>query len=101
MDDVRRLSIPIPTLPLLIVSQMYNDPKCKPWTSRNWRPIGYASRHDFVEQTRDAQVNPVKKAMDPTLSEEEKRLEHVPAAEGGVKSVDNVPTQSGEVEKGV
>ena len=25
---------------------MYNDPACKPWTSRKWAPPGYTSRYD-------------------------------------------------------
>lgn len=35
---------------------MYNDPACKPWTSRTWAPHGYASRKD-VEIENKAQVN--------------------------------------------
>lgn len=37
------------------VNMMYNDPACKPWTSRNWAPPGYADRHDLIEQTRAAE----------------------------------------------
>lgn len=36
---------------------MYNDPKCKPWTSRRWAPAGYASRYDLAEQTKAAQAH--------------------------------------------
>ena len=39
------------------VDQMYNDPACKPWTSRTWAPAGYADRKDLVEQTRAAQAH--------------------------------------------
>ncbi|KAL1739959.1 general substrate transporter [Schizophyllum fasciatum] len=39
------------------VDQMYNDPTCKPWTSRTWAPAGYADRKDLVEQTRAAQAH--------------------------------------------
>ena len=31
---------------------MYNDPKCKPWTSRSWAPVGYSSRRDFTLQKK-------------------------------------------------
>lgn len=31
---------------------MYNDPNCKPWSSRKWAPPGYSSRSDLIEQTR-------------------------------------------------
>lgn len=34
--------------------QMYNDPSCKPWTSRTWAPDGFASRHDVAEHNRAA-----------------------------------------------
>ncbi|VDB83133.1 unnamed protein product [Peniophora sp. CBMAI 1063] len=37
------------------VNMMYNDPACKPWTSRAWAPPGYANRHDLIEQTRAAE----------------------------------------------
>lgn len=42
-------------LSLESVDQMYNDPKCKPWTSRQWAPPGYKDRRDLVEQTRAAE----------------------------------------------
>jgi len=32
------------------VDVMYNDPNCKPWTSRKWCPPGYTSRHDVNQQ---------------------------------------------------
>jgi len=32
------------------VDIMYNDPSCKPWTSRKWCPPGYASRNDVNQQ---------------------------------------------------
>lgn len=31
---------------------MYTDPSCKPWTSRQWAPPGFASRKDLIEQIR-------------------------------------------------
>ena len=34
---------------------MYNDPQCKPWTSRSWAPPGYTDRRDLVEKTRAAE----------------------------------------------
>ena len=36
---------------------MYNDPNCKPWTSRAWAPPGYASRFDLIEQTKADQAS--------------------------------------------
>ena len=35
---------------------MYNDPNCKPWTSRAWAPVGYSSRYDLVQQTKAAEA---------------------------------------------
>jgi SP family sugar:H+ symporter-like MFS transporter len=54
--------------------QMYNDCNCKPWHSRQWAPVGYASRYDLVVQTRAAQ------ARKPLASGalEEKQIEHAP-----------------------
>ncbi|KAF9484553.1 general substrate transporter [Pholiota conissans] len=43
-------------LSLESVDNMYNDPACKPWTSRTWAPVGYTSRYDLVEQTKAAQA---------------------------------------------
>jgi len=37
------------------VDQMYADPNCKPWTSRQWAPAGYANRKDLVQQSRAAE----------------------------------------------
>jgi SP family sugar:H+ symporter-like MFS transporter len=34
---------------------MYNDPNCKPWTSRSWAPPGFTDRRDLVEKTRAAE----------------------------------------------
>lgn len=39
------------------VDMMYCDPYCKPWTSRNWAPAGFASRQDLIEQTRAAEMH--------------------------------------------
>jgi SP family sugar:H+ symporter-like MFS transporter len=59
-------------LSLESVDDMYNDPKCKPWTSEKWAPVGYASRRDVAQQTKAAQ------AHKPLASGaiEEKQLEH-------------------------
>ncbi|KDR83797.1 hypothetical protein GALMADRAFT_236183 [Galerina marginata CBS 339.88] len=43
-------------LSLESVDRMYNDPNCKPWTSRSWAPAGYSSRYDLEEQTKAAQA---------------------------------------------
>ncbi|TFK51298.1 general substrate transporter [Heliocybe sulcata] len=37
------------------VDQMYSDPACKPWTSRQWAPPGYANRTDLIQQSRAAE----------------------------------------------
>ena len=44
-------------LSLEAVDQMYNDPNCKPWTSRSWAPPGYTDRRDLIEKTRAAQAD--------------------------------------------
>ncbi|KAG6848857.1 hypothetical protein H0H93_013395 [Arthromyces matolae] len=44
-------------LSLESVDLMYNDPACKPWTSRKWAPPGYSSRYDLVQQTKAAEAN--------------------------------------------
>jgi hypothetical protein len=52
-------------LSLEAVDQMYNDPSCKPWTSRSWAPPGYTDRRDLIEKTRAAQTDgeiPIEKA---------------------------------------
>jgi SP family sugar:H+ symporter-like MFS transporter len=47
---------------------MYNDPDCKPWTSRSWAPDGYTSR---LERTREGQARKLESgALD------EKQIEH-------------------------
>ncbi|KAF9026628.1 general substrate transporter [Hymenopellis radicata] len=55
------------------VDQMYNDPSCKPWTSRKWAPPGYKDRDDLIEQTRAAESG---KPM-----AHESRTEHVSTSE--------------------
>ena len=50
---------------------MYRDPDCRPWTSRNWAPIGYENRTVLVEQTRAAL------AHKPLADREEVRTEKV------------------------
>lgn len=61
-------------LTLESVDQMYNDPACKPWNSRQWAPPGYENRTDLVEQGRAAH------AGKPLADMEKKHLEN--AAEG-------------------
>ncbi|KAH6905227.1 monosaccharide transporter [Coprinopsis sp. MPI-PUGE-AT-0042] len=58
-------------LSLESVDNMYNDPDCKPWTSRKWVPAGYKSRFDLVEQTKAAQA---RKPL--AMDTEEKQIEH-------------------------
>ncbi|KAF5369385.1 hypothetical protein D9758_002546 [Tetrapyrgos nigripes] len=45
-------------LTLEAVDRMYNDPKCKPWTSSEWVPEGegYQGRRDLVEQSKAAEA---------------------------------------------
>ena len=71
---------------------MYNDPTCKPWTSRTWAPAGYSSRYDLVEQTKAAQ------ARKPLASGalEEKHIEH---AEGG-RTTDEQYSKHGDIGAG-
>ncbi|KAH6901495.1 monosaccharide transporter [Coprinopsis sp. MPI-PUGE-AT-0042] len=57
-------------LSLESVDNMYNDPECKPWSSRKWAPAGYKSRFDLVEQTKAAQ------ARKPLAIDTEKQIEH-------------------------
>ena len=40
---------------------MYNDPKCKPWTSGSWAPVGYSSRREFMVQMKAVET---KKPLD-------------------------------------
>ncbi|KAF9005036.1 general substrate transporter [Cyathus striatus] len=61
-------------LSLESVDVMYNDPKCKPWTSSRWAPPGYTSRYDLVQQTQNAQAH--KPLASGALEEE--RAEYVP-----------------------
>mgnify|MGYP001390803255 CR=1 FL=1 len=56
---------------------MYNDPKCKPWTSNHWAPAGYTSRYDLVEQTKAAH------ARKPLAPVEEKQIEHAGLGKNG------------------
>ncbi|KAG6889278.1 hypothetical protein C0992_005754 [Termitomyces sp. T32_za158] len=44
-------------LSLESVDLMYNDPNCKPWTSRQWAPPGYRSRYDAVQQHKAVEAN--------------------------------------------
>ncbi|KAG5352846.1 hypothetical protein C0989_012600 [Termitomyces sp. Mn162] len=46
-------------LSLESVDLMYNDPKCRPWTSRQWAPPGYRSRYDLAQQNKAAGANKV------------------------------------------
>ena len=36
---------------------MYNDPNCRPWTSRQWAPPGYHSRYDVVQQNKATEAD--------------------------------------------
>lgn len=49
---------------------MYNDPTCKPWTSRTWAPEGFSSRAELVEQSKAAEAG---KGF---VGAEEGRIEH-------------------------
>lgn len=42
--------------PAHLFSQMYTDPKCKPWTSSTWAPAGYADRKELEEQVSAAEA---------------------------------------------
>ena len=60
-------------LSLESVDMMYCDPNCKPWTSRNWAPEGFASRRELIEQGRAAEAHKPLEAG----AGEESRHEHV------------------------
>jgi len=36
---------------------MYNDPDCKPWTSRQWVPAGYSTRGTLTKASIEAGGN--------------------------------------------
>lgn len=59
-------------LSLESVDMMYCDPNCKPWTSRNWAPEGFANRDDLVEQGRRAENRKSPEATDERLEHSEK-----------------------------
>ncbi|KAG6901422.1 hypothetical protein C0995_012209 [Termitomyces sp. Mi166 len=44
-------------LSLESVDLMYNDPNCRPWTSRQWAPSGYRSRYDLLQQNKAAEAD--------------------------------------------
>lgn len=46
---------------------MYNDPNCKPWTSRTWAPVGFSSRDEFLLQDKAVKT---KKTFDSGAFEE-------------------------------
>ena len=58
---------------------MYNDPDCKPWTSRSWAPTGYSSRYDLIQQAKAARAG--RKPFADRASEEQ--LEMVDSNEKG------------------
>ncbi|EEB86851.1 hypothetical protein MPER_16042, partial [Moniliophthora perniciosa FA553] len=60
---------------------MYNDPSCKPWTSRSWAPPGYANRRELVKQTKAAEA-------------------HKPLAGGTEERVENHKANPRDAEKG-
>ncbi len=55
VDQVRSRRPLLTSFSLIPKPQMYNDPSCKPWTSRKWAPPGYKDRNDLIEQTRAAE----------------------------------------------
>ncbi|EIM80623.1 general substrate transporter [Stereum hirsutum FP-91666 SS1] len=58
------------------VDLMYNDPNCKPWTSRQWAPPGYADRDDLVAQSAAAE------AQKPLAGATEERIEKTLDSDG-------------------
>jgi MFS transporter, SP family, sugar:H+ symporter len=65
------VSVSLPPIGPTDSSQMYNDPDCKPWTSRSWVPEGYTSRYDLVKQTKATEMNkPLVNGADETRVEE-------------------------------
>ncbi|PPQ99376.1 hypothetical protein CVT24_009206 [Panaeolus cyanescens] len=51
-------------LTLESVDDMYNDPNCKPWTSRRWVPPGYESRYAVAQDNKAKQQKSVPGATD-------------------------------------
>ncbi|KAK2464996.1 hypothetical protein APHAL10511_003072 [Amanita phalloides] len=39
------------------VDNMYNDPDCRPWNSRGWKPVGYSSRLEEKQKINIESVN--------------------------------------------
>ncbi|KAF8658186.1 hypothetical protein AX16_002108 [Volvariella volvacea WC 439] len=61
-------------LTLESVDDMYNDPNCKPWTSRHWVPSGYATRTDFINHKKEKRgdVQAALRAANGLTNDEEK-----------------------------
>lgn len=64
---------------------MYNDPNCKPWTSRSWAPVGYSSRRDYYIQKKTVETRTFNNGDNTT---------------GSVRSFENGDKKSKEHEKG-
>jgi len=47
LEDVDNVSFPILCTLSSDIIKMYNDPRCKPWTSGSWVPEGYSSRTEL------------------------------------------------------
>jgi len=65
------------------VDVMYRDPACKPWTSRQWSPPGYASRRD-AEAERHEKVG-----VTPAQFEEKGQNQDMRSSTGGTTARDS------------
>ncbi|KAF8814578.1 hypothetical protein BYT27DRAFT_7129908 [Phlegmacium glaucopus] len=84
-------------LSLESVDDMYNDPNCKPWTSRSWAPTGYSSRYDLVEQTKAAEAR--KPFASGAIDEEQ--IENLGGKSGGVNGAGTFGNEKSGMENGI
>jgi hypothetical protein len=79
---------------------MYNDPNCKPWTSRSWTPVGYSSRRDFILQIKTVETKKTTFDSGYFENENEKSKENLNEKGNGVRvaaSVSSVNSRSSSI----
>jgi hypothetical protein len=54
---------------------MYNDPACKPWTSRQWAPLGYSSRQEVARETQKQDERKLEEAAEIARGSDETHLD--------------------------
>lgn len=72
---------------------MYNDPNCKPWTSRQWAPPGYRSRYDIVQQNKVAEAN---KTFTGPGDVEESRIEKADGEGTNASATNTISSEGGQ-----